>query len=119
MNNFKGKKVKGYEIYMGIIKWGNDVRSLDLIIKKFDKEVNYIEGSVNKEGNVIGIYFYGIFDEISFIRVILNNIRKKKGLGELESKVNFFNEFKDKEYDKLVDFLREYLDIEKIYEIMK
>ncbi|HCJ2878185.1 cobyric acid synthase [Clostridioides difficile] len=119
MNNLKGKKIKGYEIHMGITKRGNDVRSLDLITKKLDKEVNYTEGSVNKEGNVIGTYLHGIFDEISFTRAILNNIRKKKGLGELESKVNSFNEFKDKEYDKLADFLREHLDIEKIYEIMK
>ncbi|WP_131043156.1 cobyric acid synthase [Clostridioides difficile] len=119
MNNLKGKKVKGYEIHMGITKRGNDVRSLDLITKKLNKEVNYTEGSVNKEGNVIGTYLHGIFDEISFTRAILNNIRKKKGLGELESKVNSFNEFKDKEYDKLADFLREHLDIEKIYEIMK
>lgn len=33
---------------MGITKRGNDVRSLDLITKKLDKEVNYTEGSVNK-----------------------------------------------------------------------
>ncbi|MCC0638184.1 MULTISPECIES: cobyric acid synthase [unclassified Clostridioides] len=119
MNNLKGKKVKGYEIHMGITNRSNKVSSLDLITKKLDKEVNYTEGSVNKEGNVIGTYLHGIFDEIDFTRAILNNIRKKKGLKELESTVSSFDEFKDKEYDKLADFLREHLDIEQIYEIMK
>ena len=34
-------------------------------------------------------------------------------------KVKSFKEFKDKEYDRLADFLREHLDIEKIYQIMQ
>ncbi|MDB0439326.1 cobyric acid synthase [Clostridioides difficile] len=119
MRDLKGKKVKGYEIHMGITNRSSKVSSLDLITKKLDREVNYTEGSINKEGNVIGTYLHGIFDEIDFTRAILNNIRKKKGLKELESTVSSFDEFKDKEYDKLADFLREHLDIEKIYEIMK
>ena len=41
-----------------------------------------------------------------------------KGLDRIESKVKSFQEFKDKEYDRLADFLREHLDIDKIYQIM-
>ena len=62
---------------------------------------------------------HGIFDDIDFTRTILNNIREMKGLERIESKVKSFKEFKDKEYDRLADFLREHLDIDKIYQIMQ
>ena len=118
MANLGEKKVKGYEIHMGISEIGKDVNNLNIINKKLNEEVNYVEGSVNKEGNVVGTYLHGIFDDIDFTRTILNNIREQKGLDKIESSVTSFEEFKQNEYDKLADLLREHLDIEKIYEIM-
>ena len=118
MDNLEGKKVKGYEIHMGISKIGKNVNNLNIINKKLNEEVNYVEGSVNKEGNVVGTYLHGIFDDIDFTRTILNNIREQKGLDKIESSVTSFEAFKQNEYDKLADLLREHLDIEKIYEIM-
>ncbi len=44
---------------------------------------------------------------------------------QLKNDINYINrkdefkEFKDKEYDRLADFLREHLDIDKIYQIMQ
>ncbi|MEG2787978.1 MAG: cobyric acid synthase [Romboutsia sp.] len=118
MQNLEGKKIKGYEIHMGITSIYKDVKHLNIINKKLDEQVNYLEGSVNKNGNVVGTYIHGIFDEIEFTRTILNNIRKKKGLERIDSNVTSFYEFKQNEYDKLADLLREHLDIKKIYEIM-
>ena len=69
-------------------------------------------------GNVVGTYIHGIFDEIDFTRELLNSIREEKGLEKLQSNVTSFDEFKQNEYDKLADLLRENLDIQKIYEIM-
>ena len=103
---------------MGVTNIGNDIRNLDTITEKLGEEVNYTEGSVNNEGNVFGTYIHGIFDEIEFTRALLNNIRQSKGLESIESKVGSFKEFKENEYDKLADFLRKHLDIDKIYEIM-
>ncbi|MGL5312739.1 MAG: cobyric acid synthase [Peptostreptococcaceae bacterium] len=118
MNNLDGKTVKGYEIHMGISTIGEAVNNLNVITKKLNEAVSYVEGSVNKEGNVVGTYLHGIFDEIDFTRTILNNIREQKGLDMVISSVTSFDEFKQNEYDKLADLLREHLDIEKIYEIM-
>ena len=118
MKNLEGKAVKGYEIHMGISTIGEKVKNLNSINKKLDEEVDYVEGSVNKEGNVVGTYLHGIFDEIDFTRSLLNNIREQKGLDKIESSVESFDEFKQNEYDKLADLLREHLDIDKIYEIM-
>ena len=116
--NLEGKRVKGYEIHMGVTDRGDDIKNLCTIVEKLGEEVNYTEGSVNSECNVFGTYLHGIFDDIDFTRTILNNIREMKGLDKVESGVKSFKEFKDREYDKLADFLREHLDIEKIYKIM-
>ena len=89
-----------------------------LLDKKLGEEVSYLEGSINKNGNVVGTYIHGIFDEIDFTRELLNSIREEKGLEKLQSNVTSFDEFKQNEYDKLADLLRENLDIQKIYEIM-
>ena len=118
MSNLGGKKVKGYEIHMGITDIGSSVNSLNTITKKLDEKVNYEEGSVNQEGNVVGTYLHGIFDDVDFTRSLLNNIREAKGLEKVKSSVASFEEFKQKEYDRLAEVLREHLDIEKIYEIM-
>ncbi|MGL4914007.1 MAG: cobyric acid synthase [Romboutsia sp.] len=118
MANLGGKKVKGYEIHMGISDIGKSVDNLNIINKKLDEDVSYSEGSVNKDGNVVGTYLHGIFDDIGFTRNLLNNVRQLKGLEKIESCVTSFDEFKQKEYDKLAKLLREHLDIQKIYEIM-
>jgi len=117
--NLEGKKVKGYEIHMGITDRGDGIKNLCTITEKLGQKVNYTEGSVNSECNVLGTYLHGIFDDIDFTRTILNNIREMKGLERIDSKVKSFKEFKDKEYDRLADFLREHLDIDKIYQIMQ
>lgn len=111
-------KVSGYEIHMGISDIDKGVNNLISINNKLGKKVNYLEGSVNKDANVIGTYIHGIFDEIGFTRGLLNNIRQRKGLKKLDTNVSSFYEFKQNEYDKLANLLRENLDIDKIYEII-
>ena len=91
MKNLSGKRVKGYEIHMGISKPGSEVSYLNLIDKKLGEEVNYLEGSINKNGNVVGTYIHGIFDEIDFTRELLNSIREEKGLEKLQSNLSKMN----------------------------
>lgn len=118
LHNLSNMMVKGYEIHMGISKIGKHVNSLNNITKKLEQDVDYLEGSVNEKGNVVGTYLHGIFDEIDFTRALLNNIRESKGLEKVDTNVDSFEAFKQGEYDKLADLLREHLDIKKIYEIM-
>ena len=118
LENLSGKEVSGYEIHMGITKRNENSNNFVTVKQKLEQKVNYQVGSVNKECNVFGTYLHGIFDDIDFTRTILNNIRKMKNLEPIESNVKSFKEFKNQQYDKLADYLREHLDIEKIYEIM-
>ena len=103
---------------MGITKRKEGSENLLTVKEKLGESVTYSVGSVNKECNVFGTYLHGIFDDIDFTRTILNNIRKMKNLEPIESNVKSFKEFKNQQYDKLADYLREHLDMEKIYEIM-
>lgn len=119
LENLSGKEVSGYEIHMGITKRNENSNNFVTVKQKLEQKVNYQVGSVNKECNVFGTYLHGIFDDIDFTRTILNNIRKMKNLEPIESNVKSFKEFKNQQYDKLADYLREHLDIEKIYEIME
>ena len=119
LENLSGKEVSGYEIHMGITKRNENSNNFVTVTEKLEQKVNYQVGSVNKECNVFGTYLHGIFDDIDFTRTILNNIRKMKNLEPIESNVKSFKEFKNQQYDKLADYLREHLDMEKIYEIME
>ena len=99
-------KVRGYEIHQGLTD-GED--------KNITLEGGYI--FVAKE-NIFGTYIHGIFDNEKFTRNFLNNIRKKKGLAPLDYRFSFA-EFKEQEYNKLANLLRENLDMSKVYRIMQ
>ena len=60
-----------------------------------------------------------IFDDIEFTRAFLNEIRKEKGLDDVASKVQSFDEFKETEYEKLAEVVRKHVDIDKVYQIIK
>ena len=102
-----GEEIKGYEIHQGITNG---------IEKGVFLEGNgYINGVI--KDNVIGCYIHGIFDNSNFTRGFLNNIRSKKGLDNIDSTISF-EEFKEKEYDKLAKVVENSIDMKKIYEIM-
>lgn len=119
MRNLSSKIIRGYEIHMGITHISNSMNNMNQIYKRLDEDVNYLEGSINKDGNVVGTYIHGIFDEIDFTRSLLNNIREDKGLEKIDTNITSFHDFKQNEYDKLANLLRENLDLDKIYEILK
>lgn len=114
-----GIQVKGYEIHMGISEKTGDCYDLLTIEERLGEKVSDLEGSCNEEGTVFGTYLHGIFDEGPFARCLLNAIRKQKGLGPLESEVSSFQAFKQGEYDKLAEVVRENLDMEAIYKILE
>lgn len=113
-----GIKVKGYEIHMGITEKAGEGQELLTIENQLGERVSLLEGSVNPEGNVFGTYLHGIFDEGVFTRTLLNAIREAKGLEAMTSEITSFEAFKQGEYDKLAQAVRENLDMEAIYKIL-
>lgn len=102
-----GKTINGYEIHQGITNGKEKGIFLD--------GENYINGVI--KNNIIGCYIHGIFDNTEFTRGFLNNIRSEKGLDGIDATISF-EEFKEKEYDKLAKVVEESVDMGKLYKII-
>lgn len=102
LNNFE---IKGYEIHQGITK-GNE--------KNLTTDNRTI--FVNRD-NIIATYLHGIFDNKDFTDTLLNEIRRRKGLEEVNNNISY-EEYKLKEFDKLEKLVRENVDIDEIYKII-
>lgn len=113
-----GIEIKGYEIHQGysyLESASLEKKSQEEGIKECIFEDKKLKGMVKE--NVVGTYIHGIFDNSQFTNYFLNKIREKKGIDKIDENFSF-TEYKNKEYDKLAEVLRENLDINKIYEIM-
>ena len=90
---FNGSMCKGYEIHQG-------------------------ESDTNKpilvEGNCIGTYIHGFLDNYPVIEHILHPFVTTPKEEPSES----LEQFKDRQYDLLADFVRTHIDITKLYEIL-
>lgn len=133
-----GKSFTGYEIHMGKTepneKTNNKKENFeyselckDNILK--DKALlERLDGSVDgifvtkaiESGvrDIYGTYIHGIFDNDNISDIIIESISQKKGLS-FSKMCNFdYSEFKEKEYDKLADLLRNNINMKEIYNIL-
>ncbi len=117
--NENGNYINGYEIHMGVTTLHENVKPLLTIDKSLGEDVNKLDGAVNKTKTVYGTYIHGIFDSIDFSRSFINDLRIKKGLDVFDREdIMSYDDFKEKEYDKLALLIRENLDIDIIKNII-
>ena len=69
--------------------------------------------------SVYGSYIHGLFDRGEIAGRIVNALARKKGISLSTGKMENYRTFKEKEYDKLADTLRMYLNMEEIYGMLK
>ena len=60
------------------------------------------DGAISNNGNVIGTYVHGIFDNDEFRLELINNLRKKRGLSPMLAE-ELSTVDKERQYDKLAD----------------
>ena len=101
LKGISGCGFDGYEIHMGKTGWSE---------KKEKQPENVISA-----GNVYGSYIHGLFDCAETADVILHALAEKKGVSLQGGEMEDYRTFKEKQYDKLADTLRVYLDMEEIY----
>lgn len=89
-----GVPYKGYEIHMG------DGRTHCVV------------------GNVFGSYVHGFFEDTTFRGKMIDILLAKAGMERREASVFDYQEYKQRQYDKLADVLRESMDMEEIYRIL-
>ena len=74
---------------------------------------------MNRQGNVLGSYLHGIFDTGVFYRALVNHIRSQKGLSENRDEILTMKEFREREFDRLAALVRQNLDMDSVYKILR
>ena len=107
-----GVTVDGYEIHAGQNQLGEQAVPWFHINGRVD-------GITNRQGNVLGSYLHGLFDDGQLFAAIASHIRKRKGLdGEAQAPVSF-EVFREREFDRIADIVRASVDMDAIYRIVR
>jgi len=115
----QGQLVAGYEIHMGRSELGEGTEPAFRIYERSTKQVDVLDGAVRLDGRVFGTYIHGIFDNDTFRRHIIDQIREHKGWAPLvASDLLTVYEQREKDFNKLADVVRTSLDMDRLYEIM-
>lgn len=118
-DNIFNRRVKGYEIHMGNTEKSDNARPFISIESKNAAGKAIQDGAVNDDLTVFGTYLHGIFDSSEFTNCFLNSIRIKKDILPIENNVQDYWDFKEDQYNKLADIVRNSLDMGKIYDIVE
>lgn len=107
---FEGEMCRGYEIHQGKSKAPQPPKGEWRELPK-----------VVMEGNCIGTYIHGFLDNPSVINFILKDIKAERQVSQpstLNSQLSA-EDFKNQQYDLLAEHVRKYVDVDKLYEIMR
>ncbi len=107
-----GEEFIGYEIHNGVTT-PDDAEVFPEVIER-DDEGNII---LVQNKNLLGTYVHGIFDNSDLALRLVQSIAAKKGT-RLNTTMDY-QAFKEAEYDKLAKVVRENLDMEYVYSLLK
>jgi len=115
LEGMKGQELVGYEIHMGQAKnEGN--KSAFHIFETPQGEVDYLDGTLNTQGTVLGTYLHGLFHNFGFRQTLLNSLRRRRGLPERWGGTMIGRE---QQYNRLAELVRNSLDMAAIYKIVE
>ena len=111
----EGTGVGGYEIHSGSNRFGPDARFWMRLGE------GGIDGARNAEGNVLGTYLHGLFDEGVLADALVRRARRLKGLPEdpgADAPVNMAA-YREAQFDRLAAAVRASLDMDAVYRILR
>jgi adenosylcobyric acid synthase len=111
------QQVTGYEIHMGQTVLIDGGQSLTRIFSRSGECCSVVDGACSDNGRIFGTYLHGIFDNAAVTLAIMNEIRRGKGLADLNS-ADLPCEQRQRKYDEWAQLVRDSLDMDKIYRIM-
>ncbi len=128
-----GMRISGYEIHMGRTRISGSGRAADTARLRPDRqepeicrpmaytaplgEKQFLAEGWNR-GNVYGAYVHGIFDEPGIGEALAGTLAARKGLDwEPEARMDY-KAYREQQYDRLAQALRESLDMERLWGIM-
>ncbi|MBQ7887910.1 MAG: cobyric acid synthase [Clostridia bacterium] len=107
-----GLAVDGYEIHAGRNALGEGAVPWLSI-------GDHVDGVMNEDGNVLGSYLHGLFDDGQLFAVIAAHIRAQKGIAQEEQVPVSFGQFREREFDRIADIVRASVDMDAIYRIIR
>lgn len=131
-SGLSGKSVRGYEIHMGSTVDSESIVDSENVRQPESRsdEKGYVcriqneaDGSVKYDGifsgNVYGTYVHGIFDEGTLAETLVGILAERKGVALDTGQMISYGQFKQMQYDKLADGLRESMDMEAVYAMLR
>lgn len=112
-SDLSGLDIEGYEIHMGRTAMNSDMGS-------GHEETYFTSGKTGiSSGNVYGTYIHGLFDRGEIAGTVVKALADKKGVKLSVDQASDHRAFKEKEYDRLADILRDSLDMDRVYAMLK
>ncbi len=113
-------ELAGYEIHMGETRYNNrSAVPFATIIERAGKKAKAPDGCVSPDGNIIGTYIHGIFDNDDFRFKLIRHLEKKKGQKPSQGYLTEYKRIKEQKYDELADIVRKNMNMGIIYDMMK
>lgn len=107
---FTKKNLKGYEIHMGQTLPFGQAKASPLLHLSDGRQDGYIV-----DNKCMGTYVHGILDNASFVDFLLQPFAEKLS----QTKASFdYQAFKEEQYDKLANHVRQHVDMQRIYKIL-
>ena len=103
--------VEGYEIHMGVTE------NLGEAIPMITLEDGRIDAYMTKNGRIWGSYLHGIFDNEALVFALVQDIMKEKEINPAENHLSIA-EYKEIQYNKLADLIRNSLDMDAVYKAL-
>lgn len=141
LQSLSGIGLSGYEIHMGQSSFREPVHTVPVRDKdncrtqslvshameepmgKLTRIHDIISGTEKWDGayygNVYGSYIHGIFDKEEVVKNVVQALANCKGLDLSAMQAMDYAAYKEQQYDKLADMLRQHLDMKSIYEILE
>lgn len=114
LHTLDGAAVDGYEIHTGENQLGEGT------VPWMTNAQGGIIGVRNAQGNVLGSYLHGLFDDGHVWRAAIDHLRAQKGLSASEGQPPLTMEaFREREFDRLAAVVRASLDMERVYRIVR
>ena len=111
LSELNGTAVDGYEIHTGRNSYGPDAVPWMTIRGETD-------GIMNRQGNVLGSYLHGLFDDGKLFAAVADRIRKSRGDAGIQQQPVSMEEFREREFDRIAAIVRGSVDMDAVYRII-
>ena len=119
LRELNGLALDGYEIHSGENTFREGCVPFLRLKRRGGQDVDLLDGVCNAQGNVLGSYLHGLFDQGGFWRAIVNRIRRERGLATEDGEVLTLPQFREREFNRLADIVRQNVDMDRIYAILR